>query len=153
MLNSDDKSKERSKYLQKEITSVNAKLVKLDDECKALNVLVGEKMVACQRNDSEVKELDKSPDQSQAGMRNTGITTAKSSSTSDVLKCRDCGDAFSSFRELRCHMTSMHKIKSECQQCNKKFPTSIQLERHMQEHGIEKKYSCEECDKTFHFKR
>ena len=64
-------------------------------------------------------------------------------------KCRNCDYSSSNKQELKCHVETLHS-QNKCNQCEEKFPSSWQLENHLQDHGSQKKHICKDCGKTFH---
>ena len=47
---------------------------------------------------------------------------------------------------------SKKELSLGCNHCDKTFSKAIQLELHMEEHSLVKKYSCDICAKEFHLK-
>ena len=43
-------------------------------------------------------------------------------------------------------------ITLNCEHCDVKFNKAIDLETHMEEHGLVKKHACDVCEKKFHLK-
>ena len=41
-------------------------------------------------------------------------------------------------------------ISLDCEHCDVKFAKAIDLEKHMEEHGLERMHTCDVCGKTFH---
>ena len=152
VLTSNSSFEERSQNLQAEISSVNDRLAKLNNEYVALSIAVNQRLKACQEKNTKEKEGEHSLDQVMPQMANTSATIVESSSPRDAFKCRICGNLCGSLQDLRYHLKTVHKTLSECKQCEKKFLTSSQLESHLKEHGNVKKHKCQECDKTFYFK-
>ena len=66
------------------------------------------------------------------------------------INCRVCDNTFTSKQELKRHVETLHGELNKCNQCDEKFPTSWQLENHLQVHGLQKKHICDDCGKAFH---
>jgi len=69
------------------------------------------------------------------------------------IQCPDCDKQITSKRNLKSHMTYVHKIKGMehvCQECGKDFTTLQSLQKHQDsKHALEKKFKCEECPKSY----
>ncbi|XP_044250013.1 protein suppressor of hairy wing [Drosophila takahashii] len=65
-------------------------------------------------------------------------------------KCEECGKSFIQATQLRTH-SKTHIRPFACDQCEEKFKTEKQLERHVKTHSRTKRpvFSCTECKATF----
>ncbi|XP_017076716.2 LOW QUALITY PROTEIN: protein suppressor of hairy wing [Drosophila eugracilis] len=65
-------------------------------------------------------------------------------------KCDECGKSFIQATQLRTH-SKTHIRPFACEQCEEKFKTEKQLERHVKSHSRTKRpvFSCTECKRTF----
>ncbi|XP_017047137.2 protein suppressor of hairy wing [Drosophila ficusphila] len=65
-------------------------------------------------------------------------------------KCEECGKSFIQATQLRTH-SKTHIRPFACDQCDEKFKTEKQLERHVKEHSRTKRpaFSCTECKRSF----
>ena len=138
--------------VNKKVSHLEIKIGNLGDKYGTLKANLEQRTTVCEVNGTNVRDLGKSLHQSVTQKSNTSKPIPESCIKSDVFKCRYCGDLVGSQRDLSCHIKTFHQTNRECKQCDKKFPTSFQLESHLKEHGTIKKYQCQECNKTFHFK-
>ena len=68
----------------------------------------------------------------------------------DSFACKMCASHFPSKTDLKKHRVEVHPSTLNCKICEKMFQKNHQLETHMDEHKVEKKYKCDICRKSFY---
>ena len=66
------------------------------------------------------------------------------------FKCKKCDFSSLSSISFKKHLVAQHQTKIECAHCDKTFLHNHELETHIEEHKIQKSFSCEVCQKDFY---
>ena len=69
---------------------------------------------------------------------------------STEVKCRKCQESFASQQNLNEHIRRIHSKNTQCLLCDQTLSSNSDIESHADQHGLEKKFKCEVCDKDIY---
>ena len=66
------------------------------------------------------------------------------------FRCKKCDFSSFSSKSFKKHLVAQHPTKIECAHCDETFLHNHELETHIEEHQVQKSFSCEVCQKDFY---
>ena len=85
-------------------------------------------------------------------LKNGGVDQKGADQDSQSIECRKCKRSFPSNKHLKEQIFVSHPKKINCDHCERTFSSNYELEKHADEHGLNKNFKCDICDKFFYLK-